>query len=257
MQSNHQPLSPNHHRGLFISATDTGVGKTVVIATLALALKEKGLNVGVMKPIESGVDLSHIEHSDAERLRILLTPSQAPDAVCLYRFTHPLAPLAAARMTGRSIDLDLINSTYERFSKQYDLVFVEGVGGLMAPLSPKETVLDLIRALDVPCLLVGRPVLGSVNHTLLTVEAMKTRNVQIAGMLFNHPSRESNTETQLLQQQSTIELIKELTHIPVFGPLGFEEKSEKDWMEGVRLLHKHSAIQALASSIIKMISKIV
>ena len=253
MQTNHQLLSPNPHRGLFISATDTGVGKTVVVAALGLALKEKDLNVGVMKPIESGVDPSHIEHSDADRLRKLLSPSQAHDAVCLYRFAHPLAPLTAARMTGESIVLDPIRSTYERLSKQYDLVLVEGVGGVMAPLSPKETVLDLIRALEVPCLLVGRTVLGSVNHTLLTVEALKARNIEIAGMLFNHPSREPNTELQLLQQQSTIELIKELTHVPVFGPLRFEEKLQKDWIEGVQLLHTHSAIQALASSVIERI----
>jgi len=97
---NEDPAKFSQHvgRGVFITATDTGVGKTVVVTALALALQQRGLKVGVMKPIECGLHPSGLETSDAERLRVLITPDQLLKSVCMYQFVSPLAPLAAARM---------------------------------------------------------------------------------------------------------------------------------------------------------------
>ena len=243
-------------RGVFITATDTGVGKTVVVTALALALQQRGLKVGVMKPIECGVPPSGLETSDAERLRVLITPDQLLKSVCMYQFVSPLAPLAAARMAGVTIDFSQIMSRYHELAKHYDLVLVEGVGGVMAPLSIKKTVRDLIKILGLPSLLIGRTTLGSINHTLLTFDALHTHHLEVLGLFFNHSTREPDNDTQRLQHHSTIDLVRELRDVPVFGPLKFEEKLEKDWMEGVKGLQTHSSIQALASSVLEKVSYI-
>lgn len=243
----------NVGRGLFITATDTGVGKTVVVAALALALKQKGLNVAVMKPIESGLHPSHIETSDAERLRALVKPTQSLESVSLYRLAYPLAPLAAARMAGVTIDFSSITSAYHELSKHHDLILLEGIGGVMVPISPENTVRDLIRVLGLPSLLIGRTVLGGINHILLALEALYTHNIEVVGIFFNHSEREPDSDTQLLQHHSTIELIRELRDVPVFGPLKFENECQNDWIKGVKLLHTHTSIQALASHVIERV----
>jgi dethiobiotin synthetase len=241
-------------RGLFITGTDTGVGKTVVVGSLALALKQKGLNVAVMKPIESGLHPSHQETSDAERLRALIMPTQSLESISLYRLTSPLAPLAAARIDGVTIDFSPITSAYQELSKHHDLILVEGVGGVMAPISPENTVRDLIRVLGLPSLLIGRTGLGGINHILLALEALHTHNIRVVGILFNHSDREPDSGPQILQHLSTMELVRELRDVPVFGPLKFEKECQHDWVKGVKLLHKHTSIQTLASHIIERIA---
>jgi dethiobiotin synthetase len=241
----------NGPRGLFITGTDTGVGKTVVVAALALALKQKGVNVAVMKPIESGLDLSYIESSDAERLRALLMPTQSLETVCLYQLASPLAPLAAARMVGVTIDFSAITSAYHELSQHHDLILVEGVGGVMAPISRETTVRDLITDLGLPSLLIGRTGLGGINHIFLALEALQIYNIEVLGIIFNHSEREPDSDPQTLQHHSTIELVRELRKVPVFGPLNFEKECKNDWIKGVKSLHRHTAIQTLASHIIE------
>ena len=148
-------------RGVFITGTDTGVGKTVVVTALALAIQQKGLKVGVMKPIECGFHPSRLDTSDAERLRALIAPEQTLESVCMYQFIWPLAPLAAARMAGVIIDCSQIQSKFIELAQDYDLVLVEGVGGAMVPLSKNETVRDLMRILGLPSLLIGKTGLGN------------------------------------------------------------------------------------------------
>ena len=247
MKQEHPSSSKTRSQGFFITATDTGIGKTVVTAALAVAMRQKRLNVGVMKPIESGVHPSYFDSSDAERLRTLVTPSRSFESICLYHFADPLAPLAAARRAGVAIDLTSISSTFHHLAREDDLVLVEGVGGLMVPLSPTQTVCDLMRLLQLPCVVVGKAVLGSVNHILLTLEVLQKYNVAIAAIVLNEGSPMGMSEADQLQQHSTVELIKELTDIPVFGPLRYEEELEKDWMTGVSRLSAHPSIQELAS----------
>ena len=247
------PTPRDRSPGLFITATDTGVGKTVVVAALALALKHKGLNVAVMKPIESGFDPSHPDKSDAERLRSLIMPTQSLDVVCPYRLAPPLAPLAAARKSREAIDFSVITSAYHELSKHHDLIFVEGVGGVMAPISPDHTVRDLIGVLGLPSILIGRTALGGVNHMLLSLEALHTHHIGVVGMVLNHSDGEPESNTQLLQHDSTIELIRELRDVPVFGPLTFQKECHTDWKKGVTLLQTHPSIQALTTHIMERI----
>lgn len=243
----------NRSRGLFITATDTGVGKTVVVAALALALQQKGMNVAVMKPIESGFHSSHPETSDAERLRALIMPAHPLESVAVYQLAYPLAPLAAARMAGVTIDISSITSSYQKLSDHHDFILVEGVGGVMAPISSEDTVRDLIRVLGLSSLLVGRTGLGGINHILLGLEALHAHHIEVVGIVFNHSMQEPNSETQKLQHHSTVDLVRELSDVPVFGPLKFEKACQHNWLKGVKSLYTHPSIQQLASHIMERI----
>ncbi len=134
---------------MFITGTDTGVGKTTITAALILALQQQGTSVGVLKPIETGVDAEHREQSDTERLRRLLSPTPSFDSVCLYAFPQPLAPLAAARETGRTIDLSRIRSHIHKLAQQYSFLLIEGAGGIFTPITPSHTMRDLVASLDI------------------------------------------------------------------------------------------------------------
>ena len=124
--------------GCFITGTDTGVGKTVIATALVRCLKENGISVGVMKPVETGVAHGETDGSDAARLRNAAGIADSPDVVSPYRLQAPLAPLAAARLEGITIEMERIVSAYERLSVRYPCIVVEGVGGVMVPLIPHD-----------------------------------------------------------------------------------------------------------------------
>ena len=161
--------------GVFVTGTDTGVGKTLVTAALALALKRLGRSVGVMKPIETGITPSRVERSDAARLRAVVESEETLGAICPYQFEQPVAPLAAAQAERRTIDLRVIRQVYRLLVNRYDYVVVEGIGGVRVPIAPKADVMDLIRSLKLPVVVVGRAGLGGINHALLVVDALRRR----------------------------------------------------------------------------------
>ncbi|MDH5564650.1 MAG: dethiobiotin synthase [Nitrospirota bacterium] len=233
---------------IFITGTDTNVGKTTMTGALLLALQQQGQSVGMFKPVETGVAAEHREQSDTERMRLLLSPPPSFDSVCLYAFPQPLAPLAAARATGTTIDLSLIRSQMDKLAQQHSFLLIEGAGGLFTPLTPTDTIRDCIKLLDVPCLIVGRTSLGGINHCLLTMEALQHAGIPLSGIILNEPSSQySKTSMGQQQQQSTIELIQEWSSVPVFGPIGFSQTVGRNWQEGVKQLAEDSEIQRLAT----------
>ena len=232
--------APTH--GCFITGTDTGVGKTVVAAALALCLKQRGLRVAVMKPIETGCSNERERDSDAERLRTVIAATTSIDLLSPYRFSLPLAPLTAARAAGVTIEIDRIVAARQNLRGGYDVVLVEGIGGLMVPLSEKMDVRDLIASLRLPALVVGRVALGGVNHALLTIEALRQRAIPIVGIVLNQLVSESNDE----QTQSTVDLIRERSGVSVFGPLPYESECRRDWTAGVGKMAHDPAIRSLA-----------
>lgn len=229
------------YHGCFITGTDTGVGKTVVTAALGLYLKRRGLRMAVMKPIETGCLHERKLGSDAERLRTVIAATTSIDLISPYRFSLPLAPLTAARAAGVTIETDRIMKTCQNLSYDHDFILVEGVGGLMVPLSEKMDVRDLIASLGLPTLVVGRAALGGINHALLTIEALRQRAIPIVGIVLNQLVTELNHE----QTQSTVDLLRERSGVPVFGPLPYELKCERDWMDGVRTIATDPAIHSL------------
>jgi dethiobiotin synthetase len=174
-------------RGIFITGTDTGVGKTIVAATLARLLRMRGINVGVMKPVTSGCREEHgrLVSDDALLLcRAADLPCSADVAPYLLR--EPLAPAEAAKLAGVRIDFAYLKECYNRLAAAHDVMIVEGAGGLMVPLAGGLLTADLIRDLGLPLLVVARPNLGTINHTVLTCFAAQQMDLAVAGVIINN-----------------------------------------------------------------------
>ncbi len=232
--------------GIFITGTDTNVGKSVLTASMGVALQKLGLRLGIMKPVETGMNQSsHGIETDGWRLRRVLAAKETCDVVTLYQFPDPLAPLAASRKTQQPIDYELIKNRYQDLSRNCDFLLVEGAGGVMVPLTAQKTVRDLIVYLNLPCVVVSRPTLGSVNHTLLTLEALRDRKIPVLAIVLNQSTSDLPGEVEQLQIESTSQLIRELSGVPVVGPVPFEPLIETDWEQGVRKLSDDPAITQL------------
>ena len=202
--------------GIFITGTDTGVGKTLVAAGLALALKERGMKVGVMKPIATGCygSESRLVSSDAVFLMEAAENDQPP-LICPSRFRNPLAPNVASAIEKKVVNLKHIRAAYEELQKQYDFVIVEGIGGLLVPISKDYFVANMIRDFELPIVVVSRASLGTINHTLLTLDAALIRGFDIRGIIFN-PIPVANFS---LAEITNPKIIHELTNIPILGCL--------------------------------------
>jgi dethiobiotin synthetase len=170
-------------RGLFVTATDTGVGKTEVACALLAEARARGLDAVGMKPAQSGVVAG--EPSDAERLHAASGAVEPLEALCPYSFGAPLAPAVAARVEGRSVSFARVVDGARALAARHAAVVVEGAGGLLVPLTEEATYADLAAALALPVLVVARAGLGTVNHTALTVEALRRRGLAIAAIVLN------------------------------------------------------------------------
>ena len=173
-------------RGLFVTATDTGVGKTEVACAILRAARAAGLDLAAMKPAQSGHDPG--ERSDAERLREAAGGGDPEELVCPYTFAAPLAPAVAARLEGVDVSLGRILAAARELGARHAALVVEGAGGILTPLTARETYADLAVALALPVLVVARAGLGTVNHTALTVEALRARGLAVAGVVLNRSS---------------------------------------------------------------------
>lgn len=173
-------------RGIFVTGTDTGVGKTIVAATLARLLRMNGISVGVMKPVTSGCREENGRLvSDDALLLCQAAGTELSDDVAPYRLREALAPADAARIDGVRIDFSAIKASFDRLAAAYQYVIVEGAGGLMVPLSGGLLVADLARELELPLLVVARPGLGTINHTVLTCFSAQQLGLQVAGVIVN------------------------------------------------------------------------
>ncbi len=173
-------------RGLLVTGTDTGVGKTEVAAALVAGWRARGLDVGAMKPAQSGVEDGLT--TDADRLREAAGGTDPADLVCPYSLRAPLAPAVAARLEGVEISLAHVLACAAELASRHAALVVEGAGGLLVPLTDRETYADLAVALGMPVLVVARAGLGTVNHTALTCEALRARGLAVAGVILNRAS---------------------------------------------------------------------
>lgn len=231
--------------GVFITGTDTGVGKTVVTAALTVHMKRKGVAVGVMKPIETGIMTSRLAHSDAARLQAVTESDDALGAICPFQFELPLAPLAAAQSERRQIDLGVIQKVYRLLSRRYEYMVIEGVGGVHVPLGPKIEVLDLIARLKFPVVIVGRSALGGINHALLTVEALRRRRIPVAAVVLNQ-TQPARSKLDRLQERTTVEILRKQAGVPVLGPLPYRSKLSKEFRRTVTKFAQSAAMMRLA-----------
>src|SRR5215468_3533076 len=200
---------------VFVTATDTGVGKTQVASALLSLLADSGLSPAAFKPYESGCTrLSR--PADALELRAAARSSDSLDRICVHRFRAPLAPGVAAARLGRVADLRPVLAAFRSFG-QRPLV-AEGAGGLLVPLDPRRDVVDLVEALGLPVLLVARAGLGTLNHTGLSLRLLRARRIPVRAVVLSRssPVRDPSVEDNAAW-------LARRHAVPVLGPVPYLE----------------------------------
>lgn len=173
---------------IFVTGTDTGVGKTFFTRLLVAGLRNRGVMVGVAKPVETGCELvdGELQAADALALWRASGKRQLLEDVVPYRFCTPVAPNVAAAVQGSVIDFDFLCQHLQRLSAESDFLIVEGAGGLLVPLDDKRTFADLARQLEMRVILVVGSRLGCINHASLTLEVLKRREIAVLGYVLNN-----------------------------------------------------------------------
>lgn len=219
----------------FIAGTDTEVGKTVVTAIIALHFQARGVEVGVMKPLASGciVEDGVLVSEDAAFLKSVCGLEDELDLINPVRYEEPLAPLVAARRLQESEDhLPRILDNYEKLSARHEMILVEGAGGLLAPLLENDgeiwTCRELIQQLRLPVILVARRTLGTINHTLLTIENLRAYQLEIAGIVFCDAVR---VKADDVAAHTSTRVIAEMCDVPVWGEIPFLDDLSRDGLE--------------------------
>jgi len=176
-------------KGLFITGTDTGVGKTFVAAGLARCLKDRGFAPGVLKPVETGCVLRRGKRipRDGSFLKYMAGAPEPIEEIVPYRLSAPLAPQVAAERDGIRIQTRRLQSAFRAISSRHPFTLVEGAGGILVPVTRKATMVDLMKQFELPVLLVSRIGLGTLNHTLLTLFYLAQHRIPVAGIVFNDP----------------------------------------------------------------------
>lgn len=209
----------------FITGIDTDIGKTFVTKSLALCSEFLGFKTGVFKPLQSGA-IHSVDGLLAPDLEEIKKYSKTVKTKCSYLLEGEVSPALAARLAGVKIDIKKIKSDFIEFSKDNDITFVEGAGGILAPATDDMLCADLIKYLNIPVIIVTVPFLGRLNHTLLTVHYAKTNNIPLKGIIVNRmPAKTDNLATN--------NFIKELnmyTDIPVIGSICEVNSYEKKFI---------------------------
>ena len=200
-------------KGIFLTGTDSGVGKTFIAGGLARVWSQSGKRVGVMKPIESGCVKSEsgLQPQDALFLKEMSHSQDELDLINPYRFEQPLSPSVAADLEGLEIDFKKIEKIYMQLAATYQLTLVEGAGGLLSPLYKNFTNAELIGLLEIPVVVVARDALGTINHTLLTVEYARSQGIHVLGVIINTlsatPDPSTKTNAQVIKRLSGVSLL--------------------------------------------------
>lgn len=171
-------------RGLFVCGTDTGVGKSVVAAALCAALRAAGERVAAYKPVVTGLDEEPGPWPPDHEL-LAAASGTDPTRVTAATFGPPASPHLAAELAGTRLDLDALVGAARDAARHADVLVAEGVGGLLVPLNERATIRDLAMALGLPLVVVARPELGTINHSLLTVEAARAAGLDVRAVVFS------------------------------------------------------------------------
>ena len=196
-------------RGIFVTGTDTGVGKTHVTALLLVELRRRGVRVAAFKPIACGRG----GRNDARIYHALMDNEVPLDTINPIYLRLPLAPSVAAKLERRRMDLRKVFTSYKRLAGNYEVVLVEGAGGLLVPILENYFVADLAKALKLPLLVVARLGLGTINHSLLTVRQARAHGLKVAGLVLN----DTVGRKRGLAERTNIEVVPTLCRVPFLG----------------------------------------
>ncbi|CAB3288381.1 ATP-dependent dethiobiotin synthetase BioD [Methanocaldococcus lauensis] len=208
---------------IFITGTDTGVGKTYVSAILAENLKKMGVNVGYLKPVETG------GREDTLTLKNVLKNDDDLDLMNPINLKLPLSPNIAFDVENVHLTLDEIKekimNAYKTLKNKYDFLIVEGAGGVYVPIKENFLMSDLIKFLDLDAVVVSRPNLGTINHTLLTIEHLRNKNINVRGVIINCIT----DLNKVLYYEKTFETIKKVGDIEIIGIVKNKEDFDIDF----------------------------
>lgn len=229
MKQNKEVRKDRRSKGFFVTGTDTGVGKTVMTVALIKAINILGQRACGMKPIETGCikegDL--LIPSDGMFIKTVARMEENVRHVTPYCFESSLAPMPASEIEGVFIDFKKILYAYKDLSRLYDVIVVEGIGGLLVPIKRDYFVLDLARDFDLPLIVVSRPGLGTLNHTMLTVNYAIKEGLDVAGIIINHnyPPKET------LAEDTNPDILKQISSVPLIGILPYMKDLEISTIE--------------------------
>jgi len=222
-------------RGFFITGTDTGVGKTIVTAALIRSMRAKGIYAGAMKPIETGCSRvgDILYPHDGIFLKRAAGMEESFQHITPCRFETAAAPLTASETEGTEIDIGAIRDEFGLLEKAYQTVIVEGVGGILVPIRRDYFVIDLVRDLQLPLIVVATPFLGTINHTLLTVNHAIDRGVEVAGVVINF----SRPPDGAISEETSPAEIQRLSGVPLLGIFPYLKSVENEALERAALKH--------------------
>ena len=202
-------------KGIFITGTDTGIGKTRVACAIVRVLKKRGIDCGVMKPVQCAGD-------DAQRLISSCEPKDEIGLVNPFFSRYPYAPVTAFNKGKIRFSRKKVLSAYRKLSGRHRFMVVEGAGGLAVPITARYLISDLIVDFKLPIIIVARLGLGTINHTLLTLEYARNKGIKIAGIIFNNLSRHSDAAEKMNPK-----IIENLSGVAVLGVIGYNPRAIK------------------------------
>lgn len=211
--------------GVFITATDTEIGKTMVACGIARFLSDSGIDVGVMKPISSGGT------KDAKFLKIAARTDDSLEIVNPICFKNPLAPYSASRIEKKKFLLKNVLFSFRKITAAHDFTVAEGIGGVRVPLNDKHEVADLISVTRLPAIVVSSAKLGTLNHTLLTLDYLKKRRIKVLGIVLNFFNK------NLLVHKTNLRFFKD-KGIPVLAAFPTNKKLAKDFDQCASFISK-------------------
>lgn len=199
-------------KGLFVTATGTDIGKTYITALIVKKLKNAGYRAGYYKAALSGAD--NIGESDAGYVKKIAGISQPDETLLSYLYKSAVSPHLAAKIEGNPVDIETVKAGYRSVAGEYDYVTVEGSGGIVCPIRwdgrHKILLEDIVKLLELPCIIAADAGLGTINSVVLTAEYLKSRSIETRGVILNHYGGG-------IMQEDNIRMIEALTGIPVIA----------------------------------------
>ena len=214
--------------GIFVTGTDTGVGKTIVAGAMVAALRARGVKACGVKPIESGCELNPVIGSlipaDGAFLQKASGGGEDLDLIAPVRFEAPLAPLAAARVVGEVVRVEAALHAVDELQGKYDTLIVEGIGGLMVPVAERYMVSDMARDIGFPLIVVASTFLGTINHTLLTVRRAQEEGLEVEGVVLCYHREPEGT----LAESTNARMLEEYLNVPLLGTFPYLEDTSPE-----------------------------
>lgn len=210
--------------GLFITGTDTGVGKTIVAGGIANLLHRQGHRVGVFKPVASGCTSQYegLVNADANFLRACSHCDFPLSVISPVGYVSPAAPVVCEEHENRVVDLGSIAEAYRKICAKSEIMIVEGIGGVRVPISFGVDVLDLMKQFDLPVVIVTRPNLGTINHTLLTIDAVRSAGLDPAGVVISGYDAANSG----LAEETLPGILEEWGQVPVLSIVPYDEETD-------------------------------